>query len=133
MIKIVCQSYSHREFDKETLRYWFSKLEKYDLKTVSHAFDTWVDNSKSFPTVKDIVELCKPREDIYARLPHKINFAASKRHADEIKQAVEEMTRPKRDAKDWAKKIIANPKAYPDISLKFAREALGITADMEGV
>lgn len=31
--------------------------------------------------------------------------------------------------KDWAQKIIDNPSAYPYISLKFAREALGLDAD----
>jgi phosphoribosyl 1,2-cyclic phosphodiesterase len=28
------------------------------------------------------------------------------------------------DMKAWAKKILANPKAYPDISVKMAREAM---------
>jgi hypothetical protein len=29
-----------------------------------------------------------------------------------------------RGNKDWAKKILANPKAYPEISIKYAQEAL---------
>lgn len=28
------------------------------------------------------------------------------------------------DMKAWAKKILANPKAYPEISVKYAQEAL---------
>jgi len=130
MMKIVCSSFNHREFDKETLRYWFSKLDRYDFKIVSNAFDQWIDNSRSFPTVKDIVELCKPKAEMYAKLPHKINLAESKKHSDEVKQAVSDMTKPKRDMKAWAKKIIANPKAYPDISLRIAKEALEIKDEL---
>ena len=129
MMKIVCSSFSHREFDKDTLRYWFSKLNEYDLKTVSGAFDAWVDSSKHFPTVKDIIELCKPKPTIFARLPSPLAKAENHRHAMEVKEAVEKMTQPKRDMKAWARKIIANPSAYPEISLRYAREALGAVVD----
>jgi hypothetical protein len=27
--------------------------------------------------------------------------------------------------KEWARKILANPKAYPDIAVRFAHEAIG--------
>lgn len=33
------------------------------------------------------------------------------------------------DYKAWAKKIVANPKDYPDVSLKFAKEALGMESE----
>jgi len=125
MMKIVCSSFNHKEFDKDTLRYWFAKLEKYDFKTVSSSFDQWIDSSRSFPTVKDIIELCKPKAEVYSKLTYKIDLIESKKHVDEIKLAVEEMTKPKRDMKDWARKIIANPERYPDISYRYAKEALG--------
>ena len=131
MMKIVCSSFNHKEFDKETLRYWFSKLERYDFNTVSNAFDVWLNSSRNFPTIKDIIELCKPKEDIYLKLPHKIDYKESKKHADEIKQAVDAMTKPKKDYKDWAHKILANPKAYPDISVRFAHEALNHNVILE--
>jgi len=51
MMKIVCSNYNHAELEKETLRYWFSKLTHHDFKTVSHAFDSWVDSSKYMPCV----------------------------------------------------------------------------------
>jgi len=129
MMRIVCNSYDNKEFDIETLRYWFSKLEKYEFETVSKAFDDWVDSSKHMPTVKDIIELCKPKPTIFARLPSPLAKAENHRHAMEVKEAVEKMTQPKRDMKAWARKIIANPSAYPDISLRYAREALGVVID----
>ena len=133
MIKIVCQSYSHREFDRETLRYWFGKLESYDFKDVSNAFDKWIDTSKSFPTVKDIVELCKPKPTIFARLPSPLAIAENHRHAQEVKQAVEKMVKTKRDMKAWAKKIVENPTQYRDISVRIAKEALNENAEMETI
>jgi hypothetical protein len=32
----------------------------------------------------------------------------------------------KRDPKDWARRILANPERYPSISLEFASEAIGL-------
>lgn len=129
MLKIVCQSYSHREFEKDTLRYWYSKLECYEFNIVSKAFDTWIDTSKQFPTVKDIVELCKPKPTIFARLPSPLAIAENHRHASEVKEAVDKMTKGNRDMKDWARRIKANPSAYPEISLRYANEALGLSND----
>lgn len=125
MMKIVCSNYNHAALEKETLRYWFSKLEKHDFKVVSHAFDSWVDTSKYMPTVKDILDACKPKPTIFARLPSPLAVAENHRHAVEVKEAVDKMTQGKRDMKAWAHKITDNPKNYPDISLRYARESLG--------
>lgn len=125
MMRIVCSNYNHKELDKETLRYWFSKLEKHDLKVVSAAFDGWVDTNKYMPTIKDIIDACKPKPTIFARLPSKLAIAENHRHAVEVKKAVEVMTKGKRDYKAWARKILASPNVYPDISIKYAKEALG--------
>ena len=124
MMKIVCSNFNHHELDKDTLRYWFAKLEKHDFKIVSKAFDDWIDSNKFMPTVKDILDACKPKPTIFARLPSPLAIAENHRHAAEVKSSIEKMTKGKRDMKDWAHKIIANPKNYPDISLKLAREAL---------
>lgn len=124
MMRIVCSNYNHKELDKETLRYWFSKLEKHDLKVVSAAFDGWVDTNKYMPTIKDIMDACKPKPTIFARLPSPLAIAENHRHAVEVKEAVAQMTKPKRDMKAWARKILESPKSYPDISIKLAKEAL---------
>jgi hypothetical protein len=39
-------------------------------------------------------------------------------------------TSGKRDMKLWAKRILENPKAYPDISLRYAKEALEIKDEL---
>ncbi len=57
----------------------------------------------------------------YKALPKPI---MSEEKVNEIHEKLSEFTSPKRDMKAWAKKILDNPKAYPDISVRFAKEAL---------
>jgi len=76
------------------------------------------------PTVKDILDACKPKPTIFARLPSPLAIAENHRHAAEVKSSIEKMTKGKRDMKYWAHKIIANPKNYPDISLKAGKRGI---------
>lgn len=126
MMHIVCSNYNHKELDKETLRYWFSKLEKHDLPVVSGAFDSWIDTNKYMPTIKDIIDACKPKPTIFSRIASPLAIAENHRHAVEVKEAVAKMTKPKRDMKAWARKILESNKIYPDISIRYAKEALGM-------
>lgn len=127
MMRVTWANYGRNEPDKDTMRYWFGKLEAHDFNLVTKAFDDWIDTSRELPTIKDIQNACKPKPTIFARLPSPLAIAENHRHAVEVKQAVEKMVSGKRDMKAWAHKIIKNPKAYPDISLRFAKEALGVT------
>lgn len=52
--------------------------------------------------------------------------AMSDEKITEIKDNLSAFTSNKRDYRAWAHKIIANPAAYPDISLRYAKEALGV-------
>jgi hypothetical protein len=124
MMNIVMTNYGRKQADQDTLRYWFAKLEKHDLAVVSKAFDTWIDSQSNLPTYHDIAKLCQPQVTIYARLPSPLAIADNKRHAEEVKEAINTMTKPKRDFKAWARKIVGNPSAYPDISLRYANEAI---------
>ena len=129
MINISMELTNHPPLSKEAIIVWYTKLEQFEFNVVADAVDTWLKESNKPPTPKDIIELCKPKPTIFARLPSPLAKAENHRHAQEVKQAIEKMTQPKRDMKAWAHKIIANPKAYPDISLRYAREALGIVID----
>jgi len=44
----------------------------------------------------------------------------------EIDRLLKRKEGEKRDPKDWARRILANPERYPSISLEFASEALGL-------
>jgi hypothetical protein len=128
MMNIVMTNYGRKPADQDTLRYWFTKLEKHELTVVSKAFDTWIDSQSNLPTYHDIAKLCQPQVTIYARLPSPLAIAENKRHAEEVKQAINVMTKPRKDLRSWAKKIIGNPSAYPDISLRYAQEATAAKA-----
>jgi hypothetical protein len=125
IMRVTWQSYHRNTPDKETMRYWFEKLNNHSLTIVGNAFDKWIiSNDKELPTFKNIADLCKPNPTIFARLPSPLALAENHRHAVEVKDAVEKMTSNPKDMKGWAYKILATPKNYPDISIKLAKEAL---------
>lgn len=124
MLNTVMQVYNKPKLSKEVLIAWWSKLHKYEVIDIRVALDRWIDEGKFAPTISDIVELCPSHQPIYVALPPPVSLVDNKRHADEVKQAVTKMVKPRHDYRAWAKKIIDNPAHYPDISLRLAQEAL---------
>lgn len=120
------------DLDVQTLRYWFSKLSKYDLQTVSGAFDRWIDSQSRMPTPKDIAELCRPLIPVTAALPRPVKTDAAIKQQEALQQIVKSTIKPKRDHKWWAREIIANPIGLPDIAIRFAREALNLDNQQSG-
>ena len=121
--------YGKRELDQELLRIWYGKLKRYDIGMVSNAFDKWVDNNKYMPLPVDIIDLCKAQEArvITSALPKPVHTPEQiKENQERLNRELAKM-KPKRDHKAWAKDIIKTPEMYPDISLRFAKEALHIT------
>jgi len=62
----------------------------------------------------------------YKALPAPVDFEGNQKHADELAQFVHDRLKPKTDFKQWAKRIMANPKNFPEKSVQYAKEALGI-------
>lgn len=62
MMVTVMALYYKPSLDRDTLRVWWQKLEKYDFNTVSKAFSTFTDSPNKPPTPADIIELCKAQE-----------------------------------------------------------------------
>ena len=81
------------------------------------------------PTVFDILQLCreKPIEFVQLQAP-KLNNQQNKAQADKmlamIQERMPEEDKKLKDMRAWAHRIIANPKNYPAISLKTAKEAI---------
>lgn len=131
MMNLVMQTYGKQKPDVDLLRMWWAKLERYEIADVCKALDTWIDTKTHAPTPADIIELCRHKVTIHPRLPSPLNVHENREHAKEIKNAIENMTQPKRDMRAWAKKILANPRNYPDIAVRFAHEAMGKVVDAE--
>ena len=129
MMDTLTTLYQKQPLDIDTLRVWFAKLEKFEFQVVTKAFDKWVDNNKFFPSIFDILQLCreKPVEFVQLQAP-KLNNAENKAQADKMMALIQERMpveeKKLKDMRAWAHRIIANPKNYPAISLKTAREAI---------
>jgi hypothetical protein len=72
----------------------------------------------------EIKDMCKPREDVYKALSAPIDYESNKNHSTELIKIVKEGVKAPTDIRGWARLIKANPKNYPDISLRYAEEAL---------
>jgi hypothetical protein len=128
MMVAMTNLYNKPALEKDVLRIWWAKLERYDNQIVFAAFDKFTTSSIKFPTPADIVDLCKAPKIEYAQLPTpKLNKEQNKEYADNLVKAInEQIYEDKKDWKAWAKRIMANPKNYPAISLEFAKEALRV-------
>ena len=124
MIVAVFAIYNKPPPEKEMLRIWFHKLSRFDFSVVAKALDVWTDTPNKLPQPADIIALCKPREDVYFALPSPVNYAENKKHIEELNTFVAKKLKPKTDHRAWAKRIIANPQNFPEISLKYAQEAM---------
>lgn len=125
MINVAMELTNHPPLTKEAIITWWHMLSKFDYDVVETSVDTWVKTMSKPPTPKDIADLCKPKVTIHQRLSSPLRLDENRKHMEEVKVQIGKMTKPKTDMKGWARKIIANPSAYPDIALKFSREALG--------
>lgn len=123
---VTWQSLHRNAVDKTTKQYWFGKLQHLSLGDVTQAFDSWLMTSSELPTLQDIIKQCRPKEDFYKAIGKVRDEEIDKAGLKEIENFVSANLKPKRDKRAWAKKILANPKDYPYISVKFAKESLNM-------
>jgi hypothetical protein len=128
MMDTLASIYQKQPLDQNTLRVWFYKLEKFEFSIVTKAFDKHIDNSKFFPSIFDILQLCREKPIEFARLEApKLSKEANAVYAANVNKFVQDNIIEDKKLKDmraWAHRIIANPKNYPAISLEFAKEAI---------
>ena len=128
MMDTLASIYQKQPLDQNTLRVWFYKLEKFEFSIVTKAFDKHIDNSKFFPSIFDILQLCREKPIEFARLEApKLSKEANAVYAANVNRFVQDNIIEDKKLKDmraWAHRIIANPKNYPAISLEFAKEAI---------
>ena len=128
MMDTLASIYQKQPLDQNTLRVWFYKLEKFEFSIVTKAFDKHIDNSKFFPSIFDILQLCREKPIEFARLEApKLSKEANAVYAANVNRFVQDNKIEDKKLKDmraWAHRIIANPKNYPAISLEFAKEAI---------
>lgn len=125
MVNAVFTIYSKQLPDKEMLRIWWHKLERFEFGSVGMAFDKWTDTPNKLPQPADIVQLCKPKEPMYHALPAPVSHVDNKAHADKLALFVHERLQPKKDYHAWARRIQDNPQNFPESSVTVAKKVLG--------
>jgi hypothetical protein len=105
---------------------------KISLKAVFKACDKCADEGVVFPpTLPQFIQFCK------ASSPHEMTKAIGRQFTqEELQKNHERMTeistsmtaKSRTDFRAWIKPILANQKAYPDISLKLAKEVEAMAA-----
>jgi hypothetical protein len=120
--------YQKQPLDQDSFKLWFYKLQKFEFNVVTKAFDKHIDNSKFFPSIFDILQLCREKPIEFARLEApKLSKETNAVYAANVNKFVQDIKSEDKKLKDmraWAHRIIANPKNYPAISLEFAKEAV---------
>ncbi len=78
------------------------------------------------PSCDDFKMNCviKSQQKIYTALPEPNSKETNKEFADNVVKFIGEHTKTKTDFKAWAKRILANPKNFPDSSVTAAKEAM---------
>jgi len=106
---------------------WAEELAGMTVDRIKNALQYNYDYAPSCDQFKAQCKSSAPVVHDYKALPKP---ALSEEKVNEIKHKITAFTSNKRDMKAWAKKIIANPKAYPEISYRYAKEALGNVVDV---
>jgi hypothetical protein len=82
------------------------------------------------PSCDDFKANCYIRKQVedYKALSAPVDIEANRKNAEKVHNFVAENFKSRTDFRAWIKPILANPKAYPDISLKLAKEVEAMTA-----
>jgi len=94
MLIAVFSIYNKPTPDKDIMRMWWHKLERFEFNVIGRA------------------------------LPAPVDFEGNQKHADELAIFIHERLKPKTDFHAWAKRIMANPKNFPDKSIEEAKKVL---------
>jgi len=135
MLDTVMALYGKQSPSTDQMRVWWGKLSKYDFDIVTRAFNNYVDKYKIMPSVASIIELCKvnPIKDFVPLPKFKSDPAKAEENRKKFKECLQNFAVMKKpEPKAWAKKIMQNPGHYPEISVRFAREALNYKGDNDG-
>jgi hypothetical protein len=124
MIDAVFTIYGKQQPDKEILRIWWHKLERFDFNIVSRAFDLYTDTPNKLPQPADIIQMCKPRESEYHALPAPVATAETKANIERMNKLIKEKIKPKQDFRAWTERILNNPHLFPDTSVEIAKSVM---------
>lgn len=103
---------------------WQSKLSGLSSKVVFGAVDYCAENMKYPPTLPEFLQICKAKtpQEVTKVLERKFTEDELLANKKRIEKISKEMQKNRTDFRAWIVPILANPKSYPDISVKYATE-----------
>jgi hypothetical protein len=117
-----------RGFDIEEVKAtWAEDLDGVTGEQLRKALDHVKANCAFPPSLPEFLGVCRqfrPKPQNVAYLPAPRGELPDNAVMRKVKDA--SIGEPRRSGREWARKILANPTAYPWISKQFAEEALGI-------
>lgn len=122
MVNAVFTIYGKPLPEKEVLRVWWHKLERFEFNVVGRAFDHWTDSPNKLPQPADIIQLCKPREAEYHALPAPVSYAENKENVDKLNKFIADKLKPKTNYRSWVTRILDNPQNFPEFAVQAAQE-----------
>lgn len=108
---------------------WSEDLAGVTADQIRKALDHCKGNAKFPPTCPEFVAMCRQFRagpDVAGYLTPPTSKGIPDNIQAEIDKFMKRQPGEKRDPKDWARKILADPTKYPHISREFAAEALGM-------
>lgn len=113
--------------DEQALKItWVRGLKGLEAYQVRDALDYCADGHQTFvpdlPSFRRICDQMKKAE-VVKSLQRKFTPEELQKNSARMRSVMADLGGAKGN-KEWARKILANPKAYPDISVKMAREAM---------
>lgn len=113
---------------------WSEKLKEHGigLNIALKTIDRLINEGKTFPpTLPEFLQHCKGlKPKVYNQaLPHKYSEEELAHKREKLAEAASVLTKRDHANKAWAERILANVEKwihYPDISIKFAKEALRV-------
>lgn len=109
---------------------WWSYLGEFPFDVIKIAFDNYLLDNEIELKQRKIKDRCQAEMNsriITAKLLTETEVAERKVKAEDVIQDIKKFNKHSNLNKDWATRIIDNPSNYPDISLKYAKQALNIT------
>lgn len=104
---------------------WAQELAGVSVERIKAALEANYDYP---PSCDDFKANCKVKvqQQDYIALPAPNNKETNKAYADNVVQFVLQNETPKSNKRAWIKRILDNPSRWPDISVKYAQEALAM-------
>jgi len=127
IMNTVASLYGKPNLTKDSLRVWWSKLERFDIDKVGNAFNLYTDKYQIMPNPASIIDLLQSAPS-YKQVAYKgITAEQREKNKRKVRMVLEQLKNmKKRHPKQWAKDILSDPNYKNALGISLAKKALKI-------